>query len=567
MNKFLRSALGILLSGALLAGCTSLPSDTEPQALRPFSPGEPVDAEIQPTPGAEPDLLLRDFFTASARPSMDYEAARSFLAEEANQVWNPQASTLIVDRVDLITQAGATAAERTFAVRGNVIGQLAEGGAYQVENGVYEAQIEMEKEDGEWRISSLPEGVVLERTELRNQYEPHNLYFFEPGGRLLVSDRRWVYAGQETLDSVLISLMMEGPGANIAPAVDFSLPAEAVFSGVQDGIYKFSGLAGLDTSERQSFAAQLVWTLAMANIPGPYAVEVDGLPISENFPVLSTDDFAEFNPRANVGTPAPLYALNEGRLLRVGANQANPVEGDLREISDIESADITSDRTGAVVRRRGDESVLALGGVNEPLGEVLRADSISRPSFEPDHAAVWVAVDGNRVTRVVRSTATGEVVQSEVDTSFLNEMDGEISVLRLSRDGARVAMIIGGRVYTGVVNRPGTGQRRIVNVQEMAPQLAGSALALDWQPDGSLLVGTSSPESPIWRVEKDGSAVASLPSGNITAPVVAVAASSSTLYVTDARAVLQMPVNGGDSAFWREVPGLQGMRSSPVVAN
>lgn len=566
MKKSLTTLLAVF-STALMVSCTSLPSDTEPQALRSFAPADQGGSDIQPEPGAEADLLLRDFYTASARPAMDYEAARSFLTEEANQAWKPQASTLVVDRVDLITQAGATVEQRTFAVRGNVIGQLAEGGAYQVENGVYEARIEMVQVDGEWRISSLPEGVVLERTELRNQYQPQDLYYFEPAGRVLVADRRWVFAGHDSLDTALISLMMEGPSANIAPAVSFELPPSATFNGAPDGVYQFSGLAELDTTERQNFAAQLVWTLAMANIPGPYAVEVDGLPISEEFPLLSTDDFAEFNPRSEVGAIAPLYALNQGSLLRVTSNQASPVEGELGDLRDIESADITSERTAAIIRRQGDDSVLALGGVDTPVQEVLRGNTITRPTFEYDHAAVWVVVDGDRVIRVVRSSTTGEVAQTEVNTSELGSVTGDISVLRLSRNSARTAMIIDGRVYTGVVNRTGTGERRIVNVQEVAPQLAGSALSLDWQPDGSILVGTSSPESPIWRVEKDGSAVSSLPSGNITAPVVSVAASPSTIYLTDSQAVLQLPVNGDESAFWREVPGLQGMRSAPVVAN
>ncbi|MGP6175187.1 MtrAB system accessory lipoprotein LpqB [Corynebacterium sp. A21] len=567
MKKSLTTLLAVLSTAVLTVGCTSLPSDTEPQALRSFAPVDEGGSDIEPQPGAEPDLLLRDFYTASARPAMDYEAARSFLTEDANQLWKPRASTLIVDRVDLITQAGSTAAQRTFAVRGNVIGQLAEGGSYQVENGVYEAHIEMEQVAGEWRISSLPEGVVLERTELRNQYQPQDLYYFDPDGRVLVADRRWVFAGHESLDTALISLMMEGPSANIAPAVSFGLPTSATFNGVQDGVYQFSGLAELDSSERLNFATQLVWTLAMANIPGPYAVEVDGLPISEEFPQLSTDDFAEFNPRSEVGAIAPLYALNQGSLLRVTSNQTSPVEGELGELRDIESADITSERTAAIVRRQGEDSVLALGGVDAQLQEVLRGNTITRPTFEHDHAAVWVVVNGDRVIRVVRSSTTGEVVQTEVNTAALGSIAGDISVLRLSHNGARVAMIIDGRVYTGVVNRPGTGDRRIVNVQEVAPQLAGSALALDWQPDGSILVGTSSPESPIWRVEKDGSAVSSLPSGNITAPVVSVAASPSTIYLTDSQAVLQLPVSGNESAFWREVPGLQGMRSAPVVAN
>ena len=108
----------------------------------------------------------------------------------------------------------------------------------------------------------------------------------------------------------------------------------------------------------------------------------------------------------------------------------------------------------------------------------------------------------------------------------------------------------------------------MVNVTEIAAQLDGTAVSLDWQADGSLVVGTSSAESPLWRVEQDGSSLVSLPSGNVTAPVVAVASGQNTLYLTDALAMRQLPANGtSDSAFWREVPGLQGVRSAPVVAH
>lgn len=565
--KRIRGAIALLLSTSLVAGCTSLPAETEPQALRSFAPVMGESAEIQPEPGAEPDLLLRDFFTASARPTMDYEAARQFLTEDANQLWNPQASTLIVDRIDLVTQPESTDDERVFSVQGNVIGELGEGGSYRVENGRYIAEIQMEQVDGEWRIASLPEGVVLERTELRNQYQPYDVHFFDPGGRVLVADRRWVFAGQDSLDTALIALMMEGPSPSIAPAVNFQLPAEATFNGLQDGAYQFAGFSALDTDERQRFAAQLVWTLAMANIPGPYAVEVDGGPIAEGFELLDTDDFAEFNPRAETGVIAPLYAVNEGSLLRVTGNETNPVEGEIGELDDLKSADITTDRTAAIVRGTEDESSLWMGGVDEPLREAMSGPTLTRPTFEYDHSAIWVVVGGERVIRVVRSTTTGEFAQTEVNSNELAEIDGEISVLRLSHNGARIAMIIDGRVYTAVVNRPGTDERRITNVQEVAPQLAGAALSLDWQPDGSILVGTSIPEAPIWRVEKDGSAVSSMPSGNIAAPVVAVAASPSTVYLTDSQATLQLPVNDGDTAFWREVPGLESMRSVPVVAH
>src|SRR5699024_5836332 len=121
------------------------------------------------------------------------------------------------------------------------VGRITTGGAYKPENGVYEATIEMIRTGGEWRIESLPAGVVLERTELRNQFQPQRVFFFEPGGQVLVSDRRWIYSGHQALDAALITLMMEGPSPTLAPGVRRVLPPEATFAGVVDGVYHFTG--------------------------------------------------------------------------------------------------------------------------------------------------------------------------------------------------------------------------------------------------------------------------------------------------------------------------------------
>lgn len=116
------------------------------------------------------------------------------------------------------------------------------------------------------------------------------------------------------------------------------------------------------------------------------------------------------------------------------------------------------------------------------------------------------------------------------------------------------------------MDRRSPGERAIVNVMEYATELGGSVVAADWQPDGSLIVGTSSSISPVLRVEQDGSSATTLSVGNISAPVVAVAASPNMLYVTDANAILQLPNAGEDNPLWREVPGLQGVRAIPIVA-
>ena len=194
----------------------------------------------------------------------------------------------------------------------------------------------------------------------------------------------------------------------------------------------------------------------------------------------------------------------------------------------------------------------------------MSGESITRPTFEYSANGLWAVIDGDTPVRIARSSTTGELVRTEAEIALPREITGPISEFQLSRTGVRAAMIIDGRVYVGVVTRPGPGERRITNITEVAPSLGETALSINWRPDGILLVGTSIPETPLWRVEQDGSAIAAMPSGNLNAPVVAVASSATTLYVTDAHAMLQLPT--ADNDIWREVPGLLGTRAAPIVA-
>ncbi|MEZ2121499.1 MULTISPECIES: MtrAB system accessory lipoprotein LpqB [unclassified Corynebacterium] len=594
MNRRLRSLCALLMVPTVLSGCTSLPGDSAPQAIRSFERTHPNGDELAPVPGQEPDLLLRGFFTAAGNPAQKHQAARVFLTESMATNWDDTAATLILDRIDLNAEPGATNQSISYKVRGTVVGTLGAGGVYTPENGEYEATMELERVNGEWRISSLPPGVVLERTELRNKFSPYELFFFAPTGKFLVRDRRWVYNGQASLDTALLSLLMEGPQHDLAPGVVNEIPPEAVFTGMEGGVYRFTGFGDLDIDQRHRFAAQVVWTLAHAGTRGPYRVELDGTPVDPVHEALTVEDVAEFNPNAFAGAISPLYALNEGSLFLVDGATSRPVAGPLGEAGTIASAEISSSGgVVAVVETRkstgepgadGDtdsvpapvaglgRSRLLLGPVGGQTTEVLTAGTLTQPSFEYEATALWTVLDGRTIARVARSTSTGELSQVEVAAGVLDEPDNGgpdqlISVLRLSPDGVRVAMIRNGRVWVGTVARPAPGERKIVRPVEIAPAIGDTALALSWQPDGSLLVGTSSPDTPVWRVEVDGSAVTSLPTGNLTAPVVAVAASSNTLYVTDAHAMLQLPSSTPSAAFWREVPALQGTRAVPVVAD
>ncbi|WP_245802262.1 MtrAB system accessory lipoprotein LpqB [Corynebacterium pacaense] len=558
-----KTLISVLSVAVLAAGCSTLPRDTDPQVLRSFEASQPIESVAGPEPGQDPDILLRGFFTAGARPTQQYQSARAYLTDEASSTWDPSTEIRILDRIDLNTVSGSTSDTRTIAIRGTQVGTLGSGGVYTPGNTEYVAQIEMRRVGGEWRIDELPQGVVMERNELRNHYSPYNLYFFDPTGQVLVGDRRWIYNGVPAVDSVLMALLAGGPSSRISPGVVNQLEVGATFVGADDGVYRFTGLSNLGDDQKLRFAAQVVWTLANADVTGPYVIEADGQPLVADFPSLTLDDVADYNPQALSTSVSTLFALQNGSISRLSSGSVSSLNGWLTG-GNIESAAISTSANVVAAVRRGAPATLMVGQLEGTGTDVLTAESITRPTFEYQAGALWAVLDGQTLVRVARSTTTGELVRNEVEIALPEGMTGNISEFQLSHTGVRAAMIIDGRVFIGVVSRPGPGERRVTNVTELAPTLAESALSVAWRPDGSLLVGTSKPEQPVWRVELDGSATTALPSGNLSAPVVAVASSSTTMYATDAHALLQLPTS--DNTIWREVPGLLGTRAAPIVA-
>src|SRR5699024_11691308 len=123
----------------------------------------------------------------------------------------------------------------------------------------------------------------------------------------------------------------------------------------------------MSPEDRLRFAAGLVCALAHAGIQEPYTVTADGAPLVENLETMTTDDFAECNPRVASNSVAPLYALHEGNIMQVSGNAAEPVSGPLGEAGNIESADITANGVIAAVRRDNEESQIIFGDIDGEL--------------------------------------------------------------------------------------------------------------------------------------------------------------------------------------------------------
>ena len=571
MNRM--KTLGAVLSVAVLvSSCASLPNSSEPQSLKRLdNPSSQQDSG--PISGREPDLLLRDFYANSANPLKQYAQARNYLTPDANNQWKPGPETVIIDRIGMSRNSTAGADHVSYTVTGTIVGTLGEGGAYNPRNEDYRAVVTLERRDGEWRIAELPNQAIIERTELRNRYIPRDLYFFDPTGNTLVPDRRWMFAGTNTQDTALISLLLAGPSPTLAPGVMDELPNSAAYTRTNNGVYELTGLSSLSEAARRRLAAQLTWTLALAEISEPFSFFIDGDLVrnDRNNPKLSVNDFPEYNPSASGTSAGVLYALTNGKASSISDGNVVAVPGFLGTNGGIESMDVASlnhtNVAASVVttNAEGDKkSQLYMGPVDGDSTKILTAATLTKPTFEANSQAVWTVMDGNKVMRVAQSSSSSSISQTEVDTSELGENHGDISVLRLSPTGVQAAFIVDGRVYVATVARPTAGDRKLTNVRELVPAIGDSAITLEWSVNSTLLVGTVSTDTPVWRAEVDGSSAIPLSSGNIVAPVVAVSSNSSTVFITDSRAALQLSTSG-NSIYWREVPGLEGARSITIV--
>lgn len=571
MNRM--KTLGAVLSVAVLvSSCASLPNSSEPQSLKRLdNPSSQQDSG--PISGREPDLLLRDFYANSANPLKQYAQARNYLTPDANNQWKPGPETVIIDRIGMSRSSTAGADHVSYTVTGTIVGTLGEGGAYNPRNEDYRAVVTLERRDGEWRIAELPNQAIIERTELRNRYIPRDLYFFDPTGNTLVPDRRWMFAGTNTQDTALISLLLAGPSPTLAPGVMDELPNSAAYTRTNNGVYELTGLSSLSEAARRRLAAQLTWTLALAEISEPFSFSIDGDLVrnDRNNPKLSVNDFPEYNPSASGTSAGVLYALTNGKASSISDGNVVAVPGFLGTNGGIESMDVASlnhtNVAASVVttNAEGDKkSQLYMGPVDGDSTKILTAATLTKPTFEANSQAVWTVMDGNKVMRVAQSSSSSSISQTEVDTSELGENHGDISVLRLSPTGVQAAFIVDGRVYVATVARPTAGDRKLTNVRELVPAIGDSAITLEWSVNSTLLVGTVSTDTPVWRAEVDGSSAIPLSSGNIVAPVVAVSSNSSTVFITDSRAALQLSTSG-NSTYWREVPGLEGARSITIV--
>jgi hypothetical protein len=226
------------------------------------------------------------------------------------------------------------------------------------------------------------------------------------------------------------------------------------------------------------------------------------------------------------------------------------------------------DIASVVVLRGGTPDTAASLWVGPNGGDAVEATdghSVSRPTWSLDNAA-WVVIDGGNVVRVIQEAASGQPARIPVDATAVGaKFPGPIAELQLSRDGTRAAMVIAGQVILATVEQTPGGEYALTYPRRLGFGLGLSAVSLSWRTGDDIVVSRTDPQHPVSYVNLDG-VNSDGPTRNLLAPVTAVAANPSTVYVADQRGVLQLSASVAENEqSWLEVRPLMVPGAVPVM--
>jgi hypothetical protein len=498
MRRLLALVVGAAL--ALVSACASIPTSGPVEEV-PLS-AQPRGIDLAPEPPAEgvtPNRLVEGFLQAMADPGDDYAVARQYLTAGAAGWWHP--TTAQVVQTTLTTDLDGTA-----RLDGELLGELDATGRLTSTYVPFTYDFGLIREQGEWRIGTPPEGLLLSRFIFERYYSRVPLYFMSRAGSHVVPDLTHVPEAL-LLPSRVVSALLDGPSEQIARTVSNAIPA-GVTLGENGATIDASGvvtvdLVGLDqdmtVEARRGMGAQLLWSLmafprmtglvitqdrAAFALPGANAAGVLEFAGQQGYQVLSR------------GATPNLYGISDGVPGRLGE--------DSRFVPLLPRSDVT---VAYIDEAREELSLGQLGGQVTPMRPGYT--NLRAPQFVL--GALWLLGDDeDGETRLLTLDRAGAVVAVRVT---LPE-GADVEAFAVSPTRARVAMVVnkdGVRELGVLALLPsGTDTAGWAPLSMVSPRGTeiGDVTGVAWQSETALaFIGSTSSGRSVYLAQADGSLV------------------------------------------------------------
>ena len=525
-SLLLSAALALL--ALLTAGCVSVPTSGPIEKVE----GQPPECQncinvdvAPPSPGDDPKQIVQGFLRATSNFQPNYAVAREFLTTGAAEKWAPESGVSIYS-------GSLQAAGNTVILDGRLVGSLGPDRAYLAQDRAWRVNFGMVQEDGEWRISTPPPGLMVAEFAFSSFYQSYNVYFVGNGSAMVPNP---IFLpnlrNQASIASVLMRALLNGPSHWLGPAVTSAIPAGTALS--VDAVTITNGVAhvalsddvlSLNEGQRTLLAAQVLYTLQPTGIQGvvftvnqqPYVIPGAD---PDTFEVTLDARYRVFDP-IPPGIVGSLYVARDGKVQVspsiVDATQGVPLPGSLgagrwpinQLAASATGSQVAAVTDGGTVLRR---STTRDGAVSTVIDGVV---GLLRPGFtrfgelwavgrSDGHQRLWVERDGKL---------------AEIESTILNR--GSIKAFSISPDGVRMALIreIDGQVELGLA-RIIRGERirldgwRVLDVTRTTTPDLSALQDLTWSDATTLAVlAGASTDTPltVYRVSQDASTVAAV---------------------------------------------------------
>lgn len=517
-SRLVRAAAVLVAGLAVLAACSGLPTSG------PVNPGVPAD-EVPDEPflyypggpeeDATPEQIVSGFVEAATSPAGDWSTAREFLTPEFASEWEPDAHVTI----DVPSGRGYDDSrldeEGIIDLSVEPVATVDTRGIYRTaEQSETELAFELvEQDDGQWRISRAPAGIVLDRDHFPNVYSDFTLFFYDATWQRLVPDVRWYPEG--TTETRIVNELLLGAGPYTEGGVKSAVPTgtRLATGGVTVGddgsaeITLSAEAGGTDAGVAARMTTQLSASLESVGVQSVRIRVGDEELSAEEFEPMPTKLDARALVLADTGHDSGFGFLDAGGAIDTldAGQQAIDRLGESPTALSL-SADrqtvIAQTRDGDVWRLTSDggDRLDQRDGLIEPtldpqgypwsvVGDSPKELTSYTPEFQPleiENAfagvrrvyAMSVSPDGSRMAASV-STASGAWI---VVIPILRESDGTpsgmgdpVPLTRLDGRGTAVSWLDSSTV--GVVARDTAGQQVIYQ------QIGGPATRMASEPD------------------------------------------------------------------------------------
>nr|WP_308356029.1 LpqB family beta-propeller domain-containing protein [Streptomyces sp. ODS05-4] len=526
----------LVVGAVVLAGCASMPDSGDVSPVKASNPGD-SQVRVYPVPPreeAEPGEIVDGFLEAMTGDDPGFAIARKYLTKRAAGGWKPEERTTVLTSAPASgQQEGRTGREDmpgglVYRLSGRQVAAVDSSHAYQpVRATDYAGTLHLVQVPGadgrrtEWRIDSLPQGLLLSESDFQRNYRSVNTFYFASGRpRTMVADPVYIRQRQDPvtrMDPVAqtVRALLDGPTSWLAPVVESSFPTGAA---LREGVVALAPddqnrlkvpldekAAGVGEERCRRMAAQLLLTVGSLASTRVEQVELQG-PDGQAVCVLDESDQDEYRTDPSGGMRAnPYFVDASGRLARLEAGgeaigSPEPVEGPFGNgtVRVGQAAIARDERRAAVISDEGRHlrtasmvSDVELPGVLVDSRGPRPEDRLSAPSWD-GRDGLWVA-DRNPADPRLLMLPDGTGTPLEVSTPWLT--DGvRIEELKVSGDGVRIALLLRKgdttSLHIGRVERHGTGPEQtveVVDLQAVAPRM-DSVRSVSWSGPSRLVV-------------------------------------------------------------------------------